>query len=646
MIYELYINNSKVELSGAFEIYLNFATGDHTDMTSICNNGSYTISLPLTAHNIQTFEYVNLPGSVTDMPSKEHTARLVRGGIPIFEDGKAVILGVGKTIDIQLIWNRNEKLVEIKDRKMRTLELDDLMRLDPDNIEQYETEYLRWFYDTGYRQMGVHDVKGFRPAISVSYLINKILPPFSCKIRYMSFIESLWIMLPTMNGNADILSKIGFDIFGSYDYTAVKDKRPDIINRMTSSYTGAYNLLFQMINSRDDYDYIYIPKKGSYRFNGTVNASISDNSFASFKIIKNRILTRDNSESGKKEEYEILLEQKLFGTPVLFDSTFQLELGEKVSIILTYTTEVSNYVTFNLNVSYDVLAADNTDTAYLLDYPIRENLPDITMLDFVKGIFGTMGLMTEHTADGLHMFTVDDVIISTDRKDISKMLVNEKNKNIAFSRGLTMFNTLSYKNKTDYITFPADTYDKTEHAVVTLPFVLSRAPLYTHNSRTKTIDLVGGDNSKDTRLYTFIDTKPIVIYKRYTGGSSRSLNEDNTRTVLLSTFSIEEITFKTLADTFWRGYIGTFSITPRIVTRLALLTPDFVQNLSFSQAVYDGQNYYMLLRVSDYDKHGLALLEMALIDGIDLSAIDISSAILPSSGKQLISFEPGVLTLY
>ena len=233
------------------------------------------------------------------------------------------------------------------------------------------------------------------------------------------------------------------------------------------------------------------------------------------------------------------------------------------------------------------------------------------------------------------MFTADDVILSTDRKDISGMLVDEKETKLTFSRGLTKYNTLGYKDKTDYITFPADTYDKTEHAVVTLPFVLQDTIMYTKGD-----DKYNLAEGKDARLLLNDGTKSIQIAKRPTNGAVFTY-----RTLTLSSFTISGLEFETLADTFWRGYIGAFSVSPRIVTKRARLTPDFVQGLSFSKAIFDGQNYYMLLRVSDYNKYGLATLEMALIDGIELESVDLTNVILDGSGG-VILFDGTTPALY
>ena len=639
---ELYINGIQVELSGDTGIVLNFAAGDPSDMTAIASGSSYTVSLPLSAHNIQTLGFINHPGSTSDIPNKEHSARLVRGGIPIFENGKATVSGVGKTIDILLTWNRSDELEALSRAKMRDMAVTDVMRMDPDNFELSETAYLKWIWNTGYvvnaRSGGLgYDVRGFRPAVKVSWLLGRMLPAFSIRADYWAFIERQWIMLPTMLGNSDILSKIGFSLSGSYNYNTSEDKKPDALNRVGSSYTplaGGYNLYFPQINSRVEHDYIYTPKRGSYRFQGSVNAAMASNSSASFKIIKNRTIVT-NRDGNVEEEYETLFEQTLRGSLVSFDTTKELEEGDRIGIIVSYTTAASNTVTLNMNVTFDALTAANTNTAYLLDYPIRENLPEISMLDFVKGVFGTIGLMTEHTIDGLHMFTADDVILSTDRKDISGMMVDEKETKLSFSRGLTKYNTLGYKDKTDYITFPADTYDKTEHAVVTLPFVLQDTIMYTKGD-----DKYNLTEGKDARLLLSDGTKSIQIAKRPTNGAVFTY-----RTLTLSSFTISGLEFETLADIYWRGYIGAFSVSPRIVTKRARLTPDFVQGLSFSKAIYDGQNYYMLLRVSDYNKYGLATLEMALIDGIELESVDLTNVILDGSGG-VILFDGTTPALY
>ena len=102
---------------------------------------------------------------------------------------------------------------------------------------------------------------------------------------------------------------------------------------------------------------------------------MASNSSASFKIIKNRTIVTDR-DGNVEEEYETLFEQTLSGRLVSFDTTMELEEGDRIGIIVSYATEASNTVTLNMNVTFDALTAENTNTAYLLDYPIRENLPE------------------------------------------------------------------------------------------------------------------------------------------------------------------------------------------------------------------------------------------------------------------------------
>lgn len=260
-----------------------------------------------------------------------------------------------------------------------------------------------------------------------------------------------------------------------------------------------------------------------------------------------------------------------------------------------------------------------SQTAFLLDYPIRENLPDMTALDFLKSVMGTMGLMVEHTNEGLNFFNVNDVILGkSGATDISKMLIDKKDDKLEYSYGLTKKNVLKYAeddlvDKTfGSYTFTADTYDKQENIIYQSPYAATdkNIPLYTRKIEDSKVEYVLNKSTK-CRLLLENGTESLKVWGKWIDADAKNVS--------FRSFTFEPLKYENLVRKYWSGYLGVYADKPRISFRKAKLNPTFFPELSFRKPLYADGNYYMLLSVNNYTETGRADIELALIDGVDIT---------------------------
>lgn len=117
---KLFIDNVEVDLpEGGSGVVLNRAVSKPADMSTILSGYSYTIQLPKTAHNIQTFGFSTEVNVESDYPHVEHTAKVIRDGITLFDDGVAVVKSASKTIEVLVKFGGNKRLTSLNDYKLK-----------------------------------------------------------------------------------------------------------------------------------------------------------------------------------------------------------------------------------------------------------------------------------------------------------------------------------------------------------------------------------------------------------------------------------------------------------------------------------------------------------------------------------------------
>lgn len=117
---ELYVDGVKMDM-GDETVSLSYKSGIFSDIDKIVGNGSYTISLPKTKHNLAAFEAAHMVSGTTDYPYKLHGASLIRDGVEIVKKASLIILSIKDKIETQLTFGIDKAIESLKDKSLQDL---------------------------------------------------------------------------------------------------------------------------------------------------------------------------------------------------------------------------------------------------------------------------------------------------------------------------------------------------------------------------------------------------------------------------------------------------------------------------------------------------------------------------------------------
>lgn len=633
---KLFIDNIEIDLpEGGSGIVLNRAVSKPADMSTILSGYSYTIQLPKTAHNVQAFGFSTEVNVESDYPHVEHTAKVIRGGITLFDDGVAVVKSASKTIEVLIKFGGNKRLTLLHDYKLKDIFPDSV--LIPWDYNVTDNDFVTWVPKLD--GMQIQHPEHLRPAVKVSILFDMIVgQSFIMNNAYRSVIEKMWLMLPTTNGSEEVVKNFAFRLKGSTTSDLIGSRErydvlPDLNYQNALYHQKLYDLMYRTL----PVSFIKIPLAGRYRIKGTINATnvLTGWKFGIF------------SSSSEFKDGEIPMFDIFEKAVKDIDEYADFPAGDICFGI--YDPFNTGKYEIDLTISFAPESEkDYSQTAFLLDYPIRENLPDMSTMDFIKSVMGVFGLMVEQQGNILSFYNVDDVILNkSGATDISKMLIDKKDDKLEYSYGLTKMNVLKYAED-DLVdksfgaySFTADTYDKQENTVYQSPYAATdkNIPLYTYKVEEGKAGFTLNKTSK-CRLLLENGTVALEVWGKWI--------DADMKTVIFRSFTFEPLEYENLVRQYWTGYLGVYANKPRISYRKAKLNPDFFPNLSFCKPIYADGNYYMLLSVNNYTEVGKADLELALIDGVEVKVggnISLKNAILVNPTTPL-KFSPTAVALY
>lgn len=623
---ELYIDGAKIELpEKGTGIVLNRAVGKPADISSILSGFSYTIQLPKTANNIQAFGFSTEINVDSDYPHVEHTAKVIRDGVILFDNGIAVIKSVIQTIDVLISWGTDERLTILNNTKLNTLDMGKV-RWDY-GISNSELDYVTWVagLDGRENQMPEH----LRPAIRVSTIFNTLIgAAYQINSEYQNLINKMWLMLPTTNGNKETVGDLSFRIKGNATLENIKSRLyPDVLPQIF--FDSKYDLIYRIAGKPQ---YVNIPLGGRYKIYGRINTTVPVGQWL-FGIYT---LPEETITEEYTPDFDIFSTTFTF----LIDQYIEIGAGNICFGITSEHDEGEFDIDFQLFFEPEN-EKDYSNTAFLLDYPIGPNLPDISALDFIKSIMGVFGLMVEKGRDRLNLFNVDDIIASKkDAIDISGMLIDKNDDKLEYTYGLTKTNILKYaeddlinKEYGSY-TFSADTYDKKENVVYQSPYAAMEKsiPLYSITEN-------GWELNKTSKCRLLIEDgeRTLKVLDKFMNPA---------KTLTFKSFTFDNLKYENLVKKYWQGYIGVFANTPRIAYRKAILPPNFLPNYSFNTPVYASGNYYMLLSIKNYSGTGKADIELALLDNIKFVSPTNLKNVLIERYESPIKFDIDTVALY
>ena len=441
----LYIDGQLVDLGEGVNITLNYKSNMLTDLSKIVGNNSYTIRLPKTMRNLGIIGVADVPSVVTPFPREYHECRYFRNGVEVISKGKAVLMGVGDSIEIVITWGGAAALTKIVEDEKTLNSLDGF------------TDYVDWnrtLRPTSYNgvdkiiipniELNIKNSKEDippHPAVRSTYIFDILKEYYGLNVIFPlkneDFINSLIFPLLTRKGGyANRISNQGsykdHDFYGG-----------EIIDKMGSDFdsifevkygTGAQLGKVQYIRVLQDCKLVITPNFGSYYIGANVRYG-SDMNVDNVTYFPYEIKNNPDSTA-----FPYIY---MYNTPVEVD----MKQGDYFKVTLMYPIVV------NAMGSLYTFGAQPEEVKINDKFPIVENLPNIKVIDFIKAIASINGLFALPSLDGntinfISFDTFDDKEAALDWSDkVMTQYSISTPKNVTYSlEGFARNNRMKYKD--------------------------------------------------------------------------------------------------------------------------------------------------------------------------------------------------------
>ena len=407
---ELYIKGESVDL-GDSEITLNFKSNLLGDISKITASNSYTIKLPRTNKNIRLLDFPDVAGHESYMMRDYFNAEYYRNGVKLF-DAKAVLISCSEDgFDVALTWGMSEKFIQLMNDDKSIQEFAD-MALPWNSSTTYDNGLVNGQLSHGYiRHNAGIDVDSNRdkifihPSVNCMRLLEEIASYYGLTMdwgSYKQYIELLY--LPLISQKAS--SKYNFfeaNITGTLD-SDIKYVKFTQINRVDGiniSNTETYGDVVRIYETSLDWELDILIYTNKHNTLNVVELAFYSNAqyIKSLQISSNDIGLR------------------------AYKGVIPFDITEYSNI--TIRIRINNGALLGIIKSYiKIFSEDVQSVSYNQYYPISSNLPDISVVDFIKQICWLFGLFAIKSDTGVSFISVNKIIDNRDKAvDWSKKLV-------------------------------------------------------------------------------------------------------------------------------------------------------------------------------------------------------------------------------
>lgn len=399
---ELYIKGESVDL-GDSEITLNFKSNLLGDISKITASNSYTITLPRTNKNIRLLDFPDVAGHESYMMRDYFNAEYYRNGVKLF-DAKAVLISCSEDgFNVALTWGMSEKFIQLMNDDKSIQEFAD-MALPWNSSTTYDNGLVDGQLSHGYiRHNAGIDVDSNRdkifihPSVNCMRLLEEIASYYGLTMdwgSYKQYIELLYLPLISQKANPKY----------NYYFAEIKLEYPGTPNTVvkyvqTNMTLGIYNHVMGLT--------IHLNGSGNYRIESNVKTKNSANPIY-------LLIDKDNNN--------------IYSSAFTYDGNYMYSFNKEY---LTEEKDLYLHIDFQSQIdeSYNnyIKITDielNDEAQYYTYYPIGSNLPDISVVDFIKQICWLFGLFAIKSDTGVSFISVNKIIDNRDKAvDWSKKLV-------------------------------------------------------------------------------------------------------------------------------------------------------------------------------------------------------------------------------
>lgn len=405
---ELYIKGESVDL-GDSEITLNFKSNLLGDISKITASNSYTIKLPRTNKNIRLLDFPDVAGHESYMMRDYFNAEYYRNGVKLF-DAKAVLISCSEDgFNVALTWGMSEKFIQLMNDDKSIQEFAD-MALPWNSSTTYDNGLVDGQLSHGYiRHNAGIDVDSNRdkifihPSVNCMRLLEEIASYYGIAMEwgsYKQYIELLYLPLISQKANPK---------YNYFQAEFIKINDFGLEMSLNSTLSGisivASNSYIKIDDLSTDWDLLV-----NIFTNAPSNTS-------------NVVLVRFNGDGGNF--YNLYLNSDSSGT-CSYKGKIPGNINNYSYVTINFVIQ-NGYTIIEGNggiVKLSSINYDNKQLSYGGVYPIGSNLPDISVVDFIKQICWLFGLFAIKIDTGVFFMPVSKIIDNKKKAvDWSKKLV-------------------------------------------------------------------------------------------------------------------------------------------------------------------------------------------------------------------------------
>jgi hypothetical protein len=409
MTEELYINGETVDIKPDAATTLNYKSNLLGDISKITSSNSQTIQCPKTTRNRKIFDNPGAPAYVSDKRYNRYSARLVRNGIEIVRVGYAVLLSSSETYEIALYWGVMANFQAWVDKAAKLNELTGTEALTwganitATSLSQMKSAgYGYAKYDCGVSNTNLANI---HPSVTAWWILNRIATQagFTFEIPDKHKLALRGIAIPCLSRNASAASNQaeatvstypflqnsngfwGYSIAGNNgtDKHGVFD--PDD-NTKIRKVDGATKVIISIIDKLGSQlrMTLYSNDSGAFPSRVYVRATqYNDNSETTTQIAVSIGSSAVSSSTG------MYAYQKTY---YFADINEELLWGRYDYLRLFPHNGSGRIVGSRLGNTKLTITEDFESIIYPSTYPIPQNLPEISQIDYIKAICGMLGI--------------------------------------------------------------------------------------------------------------------------------------------------------------------------------------------------------------------------------------------------------------
>lgn len=468
MIREVYIDEQQIDIENDNAAGYIFTSPIFRDITKILSNRTTTYKVPKTQRNLTIFGLSNNPDVYSIFPYREHTFEEIRDGLT-FIKGICTLLKSGEEdLELSVVWGNTINLLKLKDLKLRDLS---------------SSEYLTWSNDTpflpdsstaqkGFIKIdfghGLSDIQYIHPSVTYDYILKLIEADTGVQFiydveKFGDVFTKRWVPLIEKNAN---------QITWGDKYFV----RTNIIGyNSTGIYSFSYFTFTGISGNLDLVGSGVLPPANYIKGKADSIVTIQSSTFlkvpntlvdpASYQL---RVIVTDMLTIYADQYFPITMnDDGDYVCTMALDFSFDLTEDKNIYIGAQYRKSTS-YVKLDgteilvTSIGHDIYVRYD-EVKFGDKFPIVPNLPDLTVVDFLKNIMWQYGLFVFYKADinnsAIQFVSVSDIYDGKYKAyDWTNLIADRKNMPMTYVYSdYSQKNIIKYK-KDDSVKTKADGY--------------------------------------------------------------------------------------------------------------------------------------------------------------------------------------------